>query len=137
MPSTPIQENREECEACNTQGSFGIVNKEDHTCTKVTNSLDSYDSPSERQLDWIERFDKDFVVKSNAGTDLLRYTDANKIKLFIKNIIQRTREETTRELDKKVTNALWNEDGGLKSHDISYIVSTVMHQFLSDTITKE
>jgi hypothetical protein len=39
--------------------------------------------------EWIEKFDKEFVVKSNAGTDLLRYTDANLIKSFI----SKTREE--------------------------------------------
>lgn len=31
----------------------------------------------------IEKFDEKFVIKSNAGTDPLRYTDANLIKRFI------------------------------------------------------
>mgnify|MGYP000954738823 CR=1 FL=1 len=35
----------------------------------------------------LDEFDKQFIVKSNANTDLLRYTDANKIKHFIKQSI--------------------------------------------------
>jgi len=31
----------------------------------------------------LDEFDKQFIVKSNANTDLLRYTDATKIKHFI------------------------------------------------------
>jgi len=37
----------------------------------------------EPQQNWEKEFDKEFVVKSNAGTGLLRYTDADLIKAFI------------------------------------------------------
>ncbi len=40
-----------------------------------------------QQEDMNKRFDERFVVKSNAGTDLLRYTDANLIKSFIQSEI--------------------------------------------------
>lgn len=35
----------------------------------------------------LAEFEKKFVVKSNAGTGLLRYTDADKIKSFISALI--------------------------------------------------
>ena len=48
---------------------------------------------------WEEGFDKDFVVKSNAGTNLFRYTDADKIKQRIRTIED---EAVRRERDRAV-----------------------------------
>jgi hypothetical protein len=39
--------------------------------------------------DWEKEFDERFVVKSNAGTNLLRYTDADVIKHFIRNLLNK------------------------------------------------
>lgn len=41
------------------------------------------------------------------------------------------REERER-IRKEISNALWNKDGSLKSHDVSYIVSTAIHKTLSN-----
>lgn len=40
---------------------------------------------TKQQEEMHKRFDDKFVVKSNAGTDLLRYTDANLIKSFLQS----------------------------------------------------
>lgn len=40
--------------------------------------------------EWEERF----VVKSNAGTGIVRYTDADKIKAFLRQALEEQREET-------------------------------------------
>lgn len=40
-----------------------------------------------------EEFRKEYVVKSNAGTGLLRYTDADKIIAFFKHYFQELEEK--------------------------------------------
>lgn len=48
-----------------------------------------------------EEFRKEYVVKSNAGTGLLRYTDADKIINFFKLYFQeKMHEEAVEELEK-------------------------------------
>lgn len=47
---------------------------------------------------WEDRFDKEFVVLSNAGTGLLRYTDADKIKQFIKTELENQKKELLEKL---------------------------------------
>ncbi len=46
-----------------------------------------------------ELFDRGFVVKSNAGTGILRYTDADAIKSFINTCLIEHYEEDIRELE--------------------------------------
>lgn len=49
-----------------------------------------------------EEFRKEYVVKSNAGTGLLRYTDADKIIAFFKPYFQEKMHEISlRELEKE------------------------------------
>ncbi len=43
--------------------------------------------------EWAEEYDEKFVIKSHAGTGLLRYTDADKIKAFIARLLLQAREE--------------------------------------------
>lgn len=46
---------------------------------------------------------------------------------------ERGAKEERERIQTAISNALWNEDGSLKTHDISMIVSTVIHQTLSPT----
>ena len=46
-----------------------------------------------------EEFDKKFVVKSNAGTGILRYTDADTIKSFLTTCLIEHYEEDIREME--------------------------------------
>jgi hypothetical protein len=62
-------------------------------------------SPTPRE-GWEERFEK-FTVTSNAGTPILRYTDAAQIKSFISQELQRVREEE-REANERCLSALQN-----------------------------
>lgn len=48
---------------------------------------------------WAKEFEKKFVVKSNAGTDLLRYTDANLIKQFINSELESYKEKLRKEVE--------------------------------------
>lgn len=41
----------------------------------------------------IEQWEEKFVVKSNAGTGLVRYSDADKIKAFLRQTLEEQREE--------------------------------------------
>lgn len=45
-----------------------------------------------------EKFEREFVIKSNAGTGLLRYTDADKIKSFLTSSLERALAEREREI---------------------------------------
>lgn len=53
-------------------------------------------------------------------------------------VYEAIKQETTLAVEKErerireeIGNALWNKDGSLKSHDVSYIVSTIMHKTMS------
>jgi len=48
---------------------------------------------SKNWLEIEEEFRKEYVVKSNAGTGLLRYTDADKIIAFFKPYFQEIEEK--------------------------------------------
>lgn len=58
---------------------FGNVG-ERHVCTQAGRLVN--------QENWEIEYQNKFVVQSNAGTELLRYTDADKIKLFIRKVRQ-------------------------------------------------
>lgn len=60
------------------------------------------------------------------------------IELVIFSILTQKDKETALAVEKErerireeIGNALWNKDGSLKSHDVSYIVSTIMHKTMS------
>jgi hypothetical protein len=44
----------------------------------------------------LKEFDKKFTVKSNAGTGLLRYTDADRIKSFLEQSLRSRDEEVVK-----------------------------------------
>lgn len=52
--------------------------------------------------EWEKEFDEKFVVKSNAGTGLLRYTDADKIKSFLNSAIDKCLTSHNTELLQKI-----------------------------------
>jgi len=82
-----------------------------------------------------KRFDKEWT-KLDAWCE----GDYNLLKSFIHSELDRiseqkyqegyakAREEVADEIRNKISTELWNEDGSLKSHDVSHIVSTVIHQ---------
>jgi hypothetical protein len=61
---------------------------------------------SKLQSEAVLEFDKKYVIKSNAGTGLLRYTDADKIKQFLSDQIQKAVGKT---LDLIATDQGWEE----------------------------
>ena len=50
--------------------------------------------------------------------------------------VEQEKERVLKQVEKGVHDVIWNEDGGLKSHDVSYIVSSVMH-YLMDIINNK
>ncbi len=58
------------------------------------------------------------------------------VKSFIEKVRTKALEEQRLKIEKGVNNIIWNEDGGLKSHDISDIVSSVMHYLMNLKVNK-
>ncbi len=81
--------------------------------------------------EWEERFDKQFGVQ---GTTDYWKDFAKEIKSFISKVEQQAREEEREKVRKEtmenIHDIIWNKDGSLKSHEISRIVSSVMHYFI-------
>ncbi len=79
----------------------------------------------EKKEEWIDEFENKFAwSKGSLG-------QFPEIKKFIKDLLTKQKKMIRDDLH----DILWNKDGSLKSHDASYIVSSVMHYFITPSLT--
>lgn len=101
---------------------------------------------SKLQSKAVKEFDEKYVIKSNAGTGLLRYTDADKIKQFLSDQIQKAyskgREEVLKELRVRIdTWGGFEDDGGNLCHYDSQIIEylddlSIDYDGIAETVIK-
>lgn len=71
---------------------------------------------TENRPEWEKEFDEKYVVMSNAGTPLLRYTDANQIKEYIRAEKSRSAEEERNRIAEEVRYKVMGYSGYSDSH---------------------
>lgn len=102
------------------------------------------------EVTWEKRFDDDYELGGGFRDLQIMLRDRKGIEKgfaahirLIKDFIRTEKEKSYQEgvaaerkrIQEAITDALWNKDGSLKSHDISDIVSTALHQTYAPTNT--
>lgn len=83
--------------------------------------------------EWKDRWQRQIQTPYSMLSEKEKDSDREQVKpylSFLQSEISLAVAQREKEIENDLHDIIWNKDGSLKSHDISYIVSSVMHYFI-------